>query len=103
MRSPLHILLIRAWIHELEPVRVALCDAGFDIEITRIDIEPALHAALTRRAFDLVIHDPSVTSLSRELIEARLRGHRHATPVVTWRGLDGIGEAVLRAFAHLRN
>ena len=103
MPAPLHILLIRAWIHELEPVRAALRDAGFDVDITRIDIEPALHAALTRRAFDLVIHDPNVASLSREVIEARLREHRHATPIVTLRTFEGLGDAVIRAFAYLRN
>ncbi|HET9621771.1 MAG TPA: hypothetical protein VFP84_10410 [Kofleriaceae bacterium] len=68
-----------------------------------MDIEPALHAALTRRAFDLVIHDPDVTGLPRETIEARLREHRHATPIVTLRSLATLGEAVIRAFAHLRN
>jgi DNA-binding NtrC family response regulator len=103
MSSPLHVLLIRAWIHKLEPVRAALRDAGFLVEVTRIDIEPALHAALTRRAFDLVIHDPEVTGLPRPLVEARLREHRHATPVVTLRALAALGEAVLHAFAHLRN
>jgi hypothetical protein len=103
MPSPLHVLLIRAWIHRPEPVRTALRDAGFDVEITRIDIEPALHAALTRRAFDLVIHDPRVVGLSRELVEARLRAHRHATPIVTLDSLDALGDAVIRAFAHLRN
>ena len=103
MPSPLHVLLIRAWIHRLEPVRAALHDAGFDVEVTRIDIEPALHAALTRRAFDLVIHDPRVVGLPHELVETRLRMHRHATPIVTLRSLDALGEAVIHAFSHLRN
>lgn len=80
-----------------------LRDSGFDAEITRIDIEPALHAALSRRAFDLVIHDPRVAGLSHDTVEARLRAHRHATPIVTLRSLATLGEAVIRAFASLRN
>lgn len=103
MPSPLHVLLIRAWIHRLEPVRAALHAVGYDIDITRVDLEPALHAALTRRAFDLVIHDPSVAGLPYEIVEARLRAHRHATPIVTLRSIASLGEAVIRAFAHLRN
>jgi hypothetical protein len=103
MLSPLHVLLIRAWIHRLEPVRAALHGVGFYPVITRIDLEPALHAALSRRAFDLVIHDPNVGSLPHELVEARLRAHRHTTPIVTLREIATLGEAVIRAFAHLRN
>jgi hypothetical protein len=103
MLSSLHVLLIRPWIYRLEPVRAALHGVGFDPVLTRIDLEPALHAALTRRAFDLVIHDPSVAGLPHELVEARLRAHRHATPIVTLRAIATLGDDVIRAFARLRN
>lgn len=98
-----HVLLIRAWIRSVEPVRAALQRVGLDVHISRVDLEPALHAALTRRAFDLILHDPDVPGLSRELVELRLREHRHAAPLVSISGFAQLGIAVLDALARLKN
>jgi DNA-binding NtrC family response regulator len=101
--TSLRVLLIRAWIHRLEPLRAALRDAGLDVHITRVDLEPALEAALTRGAYDVVIHDASVTGLHRDLVEARLRDHRHATPIVALGALDALATAVVQALARGHN
>jgi hypothetical protein len=99
----LHVLLVRAWVRAVEPVRAALHAVGLDVHITRVDLEPALHAALTRRAYDLVIHDPELGSVPRELIEARMRAHRHSAPLITLDRIEELGHEVLRALARLRN
>jgi len=49
--SKINVLLIRSWIHPLAPLRAALHDAAIDARFTRIDIEPALNAALARGGF----------------------------------------------------
>jgi DNA-binding response OmpR family regulator len=103
LATHLHVLLIRAWIRAVEPVRAALHAVGLDVHITRVDLEPALHAALTRRAYDVVIHDPEVPNLPRDTLAARLRDHHHAAPIVTLGSIDQLGYAVLRALAKLRN
>jgi hypothetical protein len=99
----LHVLLIRPWTHRVDPVRAALHGTGFELHITRVDIEPALHAALSRRRFDLVIHDPSVPGITRDLIEAHLRERRHATPIVTLGDLAALADAVRLAIAAVLN
>lgn len=76
------VLLVRPWIHSLAPLRNALRVAGFDPRFTRVDIEPALNAALARGAPDLLLLDPATPNLSRPVIEARLRDHRLDLPVI---------------------
>ncbi len=76
------VLLVRPWIHPLAPLRDALRVAGLDPRFTRVDIEPALNAALARGPHDVVLFDPTTPALSRPLIEARLRDHRVDIPIV---------------------
>lgn len=99
----LHVLLIREWIHSVEPVRLALHAAGLDARITRVDLEPALHAALARGAFDLVLHDPQVAALPRDIVEAKLRARHEVAPIVTLRSLRDLATDVLHALELLRN
>jgi precorrin-6B methylase 1 len=76
------ILVIRAWTEPVAQLRAALRDAGVTVRITRVDIEPALNAALARSSYDVVIFDPRC-SIPRDIVEARLREHgRTATIVV---------------------
>jgi hypothetical protein len=89
------ILFIRPWTASLSPVREALRDAGIAAMITRVDIEPALNAALGRGGrFDVVIHDASTPGIPREVLDARLREHRRAIPVVPLQALDDLVAAV---------
>jgi hypothetical protein len=76
------ILVIRAWTEPLVQFRAALRDAGVTVRITRVDIEPALNAALARSSYDAVVWDPAC-AITRDIVEARLREHgRTATIVV---------------------
>lgn len=76
------VLLVRPWIHPVAPLRDALRVAGFDPRFTRVDIEPALNAALVRGPHDVILFDPATPSVSRATIEARLRDHRIDVPVI---------------------
>lgn len=78
----MRVLLVRPWTHPLAPLRDALRVAGLDPRFTRVDIEPALNAALARDAHDLVLFDPTTPALSRSMIEARLRDHRVDIPII---------------------
>ena len=75
------ILVIRAWTEPLARFREALREAGIAVRITRVDIEPALNAALARNAYDVVVWDPEST-ISRDLVEARLREHGRTASLV---------------------
>ena len=76
------VLVIRAWTEPLVQFRAALRDAGVTVRITRVDIEPALNAALARSSYDVVVWDPRC-SIARDIVETRLREHgRSATIVV---------------------
>ena len=68
------ILVIRAWTEPLTRLRAALREAGVTVRITRVDIEPALNAALARSSYDVVVWDPSC-AIARDLVDARLREH----------------------------
>jgi len=76
------VLLVRPWVHPLAPLRDALRVGGFDPRFTRVDIEPALNAALQRGPHDVILLDTNTPSLSRALVEARLRDHRLDIPIV---------------------
>jgi hypothetical protein len=80
-RKPVRILVIRPWTKPLGPLRAVLRAAGIEAQIWRVDIEPALNAELTRCSFDLILFDPT-GSISREVVEQRLREHRRVVPVV---------------------
>lgn len=76
------ILVIRAWTEPLTRLREALREAGIVVRITRVDIEPALNAALARNAYDIVVWDPD-SAIARELVDARLREHGRTASIVT--------------------
>lgn len=84
------ILVIRAWTEPLVRFRAALRDAGVTVHITRVDIEPALNAALARGSFDVVVWDPT-SSVTRDVVEARLREHGRTASIVV---LEGVGVTV---------
>jgi len=95
--SMVKVLLIRPWIHSVAPLRAALQRVGFSARFTRVDIEPALHAAVERGGFDVVIVDPATPGLSRSTVEACLRDHRLWLPVVELDGVSDLGEQVKHA------
>lgn len=102
--EPVRILLVRAWTEPLAPLRAALRTAGLVAHIVRVDIEPALHAALARGAkLDVVLFDPAVRGITRELLEARLREHRCWAPVVTLGRIEHLAGDIRSALATQRN
>ena len=97
------ILLIRPWTEPLAPLRAVLRDAGIPAQIFRVDIEPALNAALHRGGFDVVIFDPKMPGISREAVETRLREHRSSVPIITLDELDAIPSALEQVLAKRMN
>jgi hypothetical protein len=95
-RQSVRILVIRAWTKPLGPLRALLRAAGIEARIWRVDIEPALNAELTRSNFDLILFDPTGT-ISREVVEQRLREHRRVVPVVESTGDDSDAVTIARA------
>lgn len=87
------ILVIRAWTEPLTRFREALREAGVAVRITRVDIEPALNAALARNAYDVVVWDPEC-SISREIVEARLREHGRTASIVVMDDVAGTAAKV---------
>lgn len=76
------VLLVRPWVLPLAPLRDALRVGGVDPRFTRVDIEPALNAALTRGSHDVILLDTTAPSITRAIVEARLRDHRLEIPIV---------------------
>lgn len=101
--STIHVLLIRPWILSLAPVRGALRSAGYEARFTRVDLEPALQAALTRGGFDLAIVDLATPGLPPATIEACLREYRAYLPVVEVGDVSDLGARVKRALAARRS
>jgi hypothetical protein len=86
------ILVVQFWIRDVAPIRAALTAAGMDVAITRVDIEPALYAALTWDRYDLVLYDSETTTISRAAVEEALRATRRDLPLVVIDQLDTLGE-----------
>ena len=78
---PLRILWLHSWVRPTQALREALGDAGYRADVTRVDIEPALNAAITRRDFEVAIVDGDV-GIARELVERRFREHRISAPLL---------------------
>ncbi len=97
------VLVIQFWIRELDPIARALSEAGIEAALTRVDIEPALHAALVRDDFDVAIYEPEIPGLSRREIEACLGANGRDLPLVILEDLDSLGTRVAAALAARRN
>jgi hypothetical protein len=93
------ILLIRAWTEPFAPFRAALRAAGIHARISRVDIEPALNAALGRSSYDVIVFDPTTKGLSRDIIDTRLREHARFIPIVDIPSgsLDALADAIKHA------
>lgn len=92
--STVKVLLIRSWIHSLAPLRDALRSSGYEARFTRVDIEPALQAALARGGFDIAIADPTTPGLSRSTIEACMREHRASIPLIELDGVNHLADDI---------
>ena len=80
-------------------MRVAALEGRFH----RVDIEPALHAALTRDAYDAVVYDPQTPLLTRDIVQARINELRPGTPLVVLGKLEDLGACIAGALDARRN
>lgn len=69
------VLLIQFWIHDADAIVNALASAEVEANVKRVDIEPAVFAALGLRPYDLVVFDPSTPGMSVETVESCMRSH----------------------------
>lgn len=81
--DPIRILLIRPWTAPLAPLRLALERAAMTGRFHRVDIEPALNAALHRGGYDVVVLDPRTPAITLDVVEACMKANRRAFPIVT--------------------
>lgn len=96
------VLVIMPWTKSLATIRTALNDAGCSSRIMRVDIEPALNAALSRGNFDLILLDPATHEVPLDVVEARLREHRRCIPIVNLESTENLVDAIKEALlAHL--
>jgi hypothetical protein len=91
------ILLVRPWIEPLSAFRDALRAAEIHARISRVDIEPALNAALSRISYDLIVLDPRTPGITRDLVEDRLRENRRLVQIVMFDELGVTIAAIQRA------
>lgn len=82
MTHKLNILFVRTWTLDSARIRSSLRAHGLSALITRIDFPAALHAALLRTTFDLVIYDPTTNSISHDVLASCLREHDQNAPVI---------------------
>lgn len=97
VKDAIRILLIRPWTEPLAPLRIALDQAAIAARIHRVDIEPALNAALNRGGYDVVVLDPRTPAISVEVIEACMKANRRSFPIVTLGDPSTLGDAIRNA------
>lgn len=102
MTRQLDILVVRHWTLETVHIRSELRAHGLSARVTRIDFPAALHAALMRTTFDLVIYDPATTAISHDVLAMSMREHDQSAPVIVMNGED-IGVRVIAQLQQRRN
>lgn len=93
----IRILLIRPWTAPLAPLRIALEQAGMTARFHRVDIEPALNAALHRSGYDVVVLDPTTPAITREIVDACMKANRRSLPIVTLSDPSTLADAIRSA------
>ena len=78
----IELLAIQFWIHDPGPIKRAAQSAGFIARIKRVDIEPALNAALGRQHWDLLLMDPATPNLSIEAVRRAMKAFRCSAPLI---------------------
>ena len=77
--------------------------AHIEAEITRVDIEPALYAALLWQHYDFVIYDPTTRTLSLAAVQAALQALRSPAVLIVADDLSTLGERVRAVLDSRRN
>jgi hypothetical protein len=97
------VLVVRPWTSDLDSVAATLGAVALDAELTRVDFEAALRAALVRQRFDAIVYDAATTSLPRDAVEAAVRDRALILPVVELQPIDSLGERVAAAITRARS
>ena len=84
----------------VEPLLVELRRGGFEVgsEWTQVDTDAALHTALDRGGWHVVIYDP-VSGLAFETVDAAVHARLPRVSVVVLQQLDDLSIRVTRAIA----
>ena len=83
----------------IAPLRDALHRAGLDAQLVRVDIEPALNAALMRSNFDVIVLDGATPGITCEVVETCLRARGRWIPVVELITLETVADAIRHALS----
>lgn len=90
----IRILVIASWEVPTAELRASLERADLHAKMTRVDIEPALHAALQRGPFEVALYVRPLSGLPLAMIEPVLADKKLRLVVVD-RGED-VGTALVR-------
>ena len=91
--------MIRPWTTPIAPLRDALHGAGLDVTLVRVDIEPALNAALMRSNFDVIVLDRATPGITCEVVETCLRARNRWIPIVELITLETVADEIRHALA----
>src|SRR5947208_1130316 len=100
--STVEVLLVQLWTLDPDPILRVLRVAGLDARVTRVDIEPALHAAVNRQSYDLVLYDPATPGLPIASVEAALRASRCGGVLLIADDLTLLAESIRHALRSRR-
>lgn len=93
----MRVLVVQFWVHDSRPVRDALAAADIDADLVRVDIEPAVNAALSWGRYAAILYDPATTTVSLAAVEQCMRANQCAAPLVVADDLSTLGARVLAA------
>ena len=94
----LRVLFVKSWVDDLAPALSALREAGFEVTHERVDIAPALWAALERTRWDVIVCDWKTPQLTISAVNKILSQGKHKPPVVVLDRVETLGRDVRRAF-----
>ena len=98
----LRILVVRSWDLPIAPLREALTVAGLRAELIRVDIEPALVAALGRRNIDAIIYAPGTRGIPFAVVKGLVDELGLDVPVVTFGEDDDVAAVAAQLAAATR-
>jgi hypothetical protein len=96
-RPCVEVLLIQFWINDADQIIAALASTGLPTNIKRVDIEPAICAALGRCSYDLVIFDQSTPGLTIDMVRSCMRSHDSKAVLVVVDGTRPLEELITDA------
>ncbi len=82
MSDSLRVIIVKSWVDDIDVVVARLHSAGYAVEYERVDLEPALWAALDRGPWHVVICDWKTPQLTIASVGRILRDHGTQVPIV---------------------